>query len=496
MNLHSRRSFLRDLGHGTACCSLASAFGPSLLRGARPPRGLPQLAAELGAASWDDVFDVAAAAVRSGAGSAEILGATFLAGVQHVRPRHVGGKLHCVMVVESCFELSSFSSPRDAWLFALWNLDDLKRSQRADRREGDWELPPRPDASYRSADVAKKDFLEAMDQWDAPRADRALVGLLPHLDHDGMFELLWPLAARSFVNIGHKIIYAAQIDRVLGRIGWEHAEAPLRSLVNGLLNAESGDRQMAAFQRSRNFVAELPADWLQGKEDPAQSLAILRAVRDASSAQAQRIVIRAIQEGTGPATVWDGLRLVASELFLRRPQSRPVRRGATLLPVHAVTEIEALGHAFRRTRDDATRRLMVLQAAGWLPLLREGLAVRGALVEDGPRIDALGEASTRTPGSLDELMAAPRPDDAFRFLEEEGSADAYRGSLRHELARKGEEHHQHKYAAAMHIESLRVHPRWRAHLLAPAVPYLRTPGDPDPRVYDRSLHALRKAGVI
>ena len=57
----------------------------------------------------------------------------------------------------------------------------------------------------------------------AERADRAVTGLLPHVDPDSLFELLWPYAARCYVDIGHKIIFGAQVERALRRIGWGHA---------------------------------------------------------------------------------------------------------------------------------------------------------------------------------------------------------------------------------------------------------------------------------
>ena len=60
--------------------------------------------------------------------------------------------------------------------------------------------------------------------------------------------------------------------------------------------------------------------------------------------------------------------------------------------------------------------------------------------------------------------------------------------------RKGQEHHQHKYAAAMQEESRLVHPRWTSRILAPAVDYIAHPKDPETEVYRRAVKAMRDAG--
>lgn len=67
--------------------------------------------------------------------------------------------------------------------------------------------------------------------------------------------------------------------------------------------------------------------------------------------------------------------------------------------------------------------------------------------------------------------------------------------IRSSQFRTGQEHHQHKYAAAVQEEGRLVHPRWAARILAPAVDYLAHPSDSETEVYHRSVHALRMTGV-
>src|SRR6185295_9315683 len=105
----------------------------------------------------------------------------------------------------------------------------------------------------------------------------------------------------------------------------------------------------------------------------------------------QQLVADAFKSGRGPQTVWDALRLFGAELFARRRGRSAGSGRAALLPVHAVTVTHAFGHAFRKARSDETRRLLVLQAAGWLASLRDDLGTIVGLSADGPAIE-VGEA--------------------------------------------------------------------------------------------------------
>jgi hypothetical protein len=322
---------------------------------------------------------------------------------------------------------------------------------------------------------------------------------LPYHHHDSLFELLWPLGARCYVDIGHKIIFCTQVERALQRLGWRYAEPALRSLVHGLLAVDDSisGSELATFRRSRELATAFPAGWLRGHEDPERSAELLRKLRECDDAGAQRLVVAALREGLGPNTVWDGLRLYAAELFHRRPRTARRRHG----PVHGVTEVNAFAHGWRTTNDETTKRLMILQAAGWLPLLRRDLTgFFGA--PQGPGLDVLGaelDGDARTgekmPG-LGNLLEEPVPALARAQLDRQPRMAApFLAELRRFLAHKAVQNHQYKYTAALHEEATRVHPRWASRLLAPAITYLPTAGDPDTEILARSRHALRQAGV-
>ncbi len=491
----SRRDAMIQMGMGTAGLL---CLPQGLVASGTELGDLSELANKIRAAPRNGAFEPAAEAIRAGADYRTLLGAAFVAGIHDVRPRSVGNKLHCVMMIDSAFQLVESATPREAWLAALWSIEDFKRSQERDRNEGEWVLPPRPDVSFASERQAHLELLKAMDDWDAERADRAVVGLLPFLDRDTLFELLWPYAARSYTDIGHKIIFCAQVERVLRRLGNEYSEAAVRSLVNGLLylNDDVSGSEDGVFDRSRELAAEFPNGWLRGQEDPAQSESLLRQLRGRDAGQAQQLVVDAFDDGLGPATVWDGLRLYASELLHRRPKSAARRHG----PVHPVTEVNAFAYIFRTTRDDVTQRLMVLQAAGWLPLLRRDLA--GFFGEmQGSGVDALGESfagaesETEIP-SFREIFEQPSPAAARARLDRQADGpQAFMAELRDHLVNKAFQSHQYKYAAAIQEESQLADPRWASRILAPAVTYTPSGVDSETEVYERSLHALRSAGV-
>ena len=490
----NRREALRRMGSGAA--GLLWISGPAALAGA-PGRSNSRdagsgLAGRLCAARASEAFDVAGSAIRSGAAPGDLLAAIFLCGVRDIRPRP-HGILHAVMMVESSFRLAEAAPPGEAWLPVLYNLDDLKRAQEDDRRDaGDWSLEPRRTPRGLGAESARREFLAAMEAWDPERADRAIVELIPHHDRASMYEILWPLAARCYAFIGHKVIHAAQMECVLGRIGWRHAEPALRSLVMASLVS----RDTAAFERSRGLARAFPDRWLEGKEEPDMSRQLLREFAGRRPRAAQELVVESFKEGLGPRTVWDALRLLGSEIVLRRPGRSASAGRAALLPVHALTVTSALGHAWRSTRLEGTRRLLVLQAAAWLTAMRDDLAGLVGLSMAGPGVDALGASDEPEGTDVAPMLERASPGHVRASLDRAPAGRAaYLAGLRTALFRKGQEHHQHKYAAAMEEESRLVHARWASRILAPAVDYLAHPGDTETETYRRSTHALQKAGV-
>jgi len=450
----NRRQTLKAL----AVASTFPAFNVFARRAPDDLRDPLQLAARVQSTPHSELLSVARSAIEAGADQKTLLAAAFLAGVHDVRPRHVGGKLHCVMMIESAFQLSQAATEEERWLMALWALDDFKNSQRRDREDGDWELAPAPDVSFASEAAARKEFLAALEAWDVERADRALTGLLPFHGRESLFELLWPAGARCFAAIGHKIIYVAQVERTLARIGWRYAEPVLRALVYGLLWSPETDM----WHETRELAPRLPADWKAGTEASDESLELARACRSENPLATRELVIAAFEAGLGPRTVWDAARLYASDVYLRKPQ---------LLPVHTVTETNAFGYVARTTRSDELQRSLVLQAFAHLSTLRDELEHRIGLTMDGDGIETLG---TERDAALATALHTSRPTAAHALLQAEALQAGFRKGLVRNLASKATAAHEYKYGAALLEDADFMAPQWRTFILAPAVAYMPT----------------------
>src|SRR5207253_6181804 len=112
----------------------------------------------------------------------------------------------------------------------------FKSSQAQDVREGNWTMGPVDESAVPPAGRAREAFLAAMDRWDESAADAATAGLARTAGANEIYELFFRYGARDFRSIGHKAIFVGHSWRLLQFIGWQHAEAVLRSLAFALLN--------------------------------------------------------------------------------------------------------------------------------------------------------------------------------------------------------------------------------------------------------------------
>jgi hypothetical protein len=430
------------------------------------PRDLDRLVGAIADAPRERVLEAVAPHLEQGLPWEELEAAVFLAGVHHVRPRPVGFKLHCA----------------ERLLPVLWNLDDFKASQARDVAEGDWRLSPAPAVEAASPQAAARELVAALDAADDERADRAVVSAAATLELGELFELLWPYAIRDFSNLGHKPIYASHVARVLRRMGGVHAVPALRALVHGLLDGAPGER-LEEYEESVRLAARIRDGWTDGERRPERSLELARGIRAASSAGARELVVEALNEGLSELTVWDGIRLGATDLFARRP---------SLLPVHPTTVSSALFHVHRNTASEATRRLALLQAASWLPLYRERLFGDLGADADTGGIEAFLVEHDHALPTVDELFRAPTTDLTHACLTIPGNVEPFTAALRTHLYRGAREHHQPKYAAVL-LEDLRTaDPRWHPVLLAATLDYLPAGPTRETRIHAESRELVAR----
>jgi hypothetical protein len=476
----NRRQAIWRLGATTA-----GLIGGSRLHAAnglpRTPEDLEQFAERVRQVPAEQALTFVAEEIGQGTSWQELLAAVFLAGSRDIRPRP-HGILHTVMMVESTFQLgAAAATPRDAWQLALFNLQDFKTAQRRDIREhNNFSMQPIAVDQTVTAAAAKKEFVAAMDGFDATRAEQAVVQLLPHVSHTEFFELFRRFAVRCYAFLGHKMIYATQVERVLQRIDWQYAEAPLRSLVVASLV----NRDTKSFDRVRKLAHTLPAQWL--KQAGGDGQALFDELRTSKPEHAATVVIQHIKGGLDTSRAWDAIVRLGSLIFQRRPGRRAADGRTSLLPVHALTVPNAMRTSFLQSRDEQTKSLLLLQAASWTVSLRDDLtSIINLSMKAKQRIRARQE-----PESLGDAFARSSPS-ALRALLQRNEDDLARACtrLRASLVRTGSEHHQHKYAAAMFEEAGRVEESLRPTIIAAAVDYLANH-------QDRETEWHRKADIM
>jgi hypothetical protein len=447
----------------------------------------------------DTLLEAVAAKLRQGLSYQELLSGLFLAGVRGIQPRPVGFKFHAVLVVNSA-HLASLASPdTERWLPLFWALDNFKSSQVRNQQEGNWSMAPVEESKLPSSSQAKERFIEAMDNWDEQGADRAIAALVRTAGAAEVAELFWRYGARDFRSIGHKAIYAANSWRTLQTIGWRHAEPVMRSLAYAMLehrepvNPAKGDAEAdRPWRENLKRAGQIRAHWQTGKVTPEATTDLLKTLRTAPFAESCAHVVELLNRQVDPASLWDALFLHAGELLMRQPG---------IVGLHCVTSINALHFAYQASGNDETRRLVLLQAASFLPLFRKEMVRRGKMRDD-LCIDTLETADVKTAGpeaveeifatvSRDRLAAARK---ALALLESKAvKPEDLMTTARRLVFNKGNDSHDYKFCSAALEDYYETTPHWRNRYLVTSLFNLRGSGDKDTTLMRRARAALEKA---
>src|SRR5436190_8085364 len=225
--------------------------------------------------------------VKKGLAYKDVLAALFVANVRNVQPRPVGFKFHSVLAINAAHQSSLAGPDTDRWLPIFWSLDSFKGSQAEEKKKTGWTLPPVDESKVPPPDKARQAFIRAIESWDVEAVDAPVVSLVRNAGAHEVFELFFRYGMRDFRDIGHKAIYVAGAWRLLGVIGWQHAEPILRSLALALqyytgdnpakIDAEA-DRP---WKFNRTIVAQAPPTWTVGKLDSAATADLLVIARTA-----------------------------------------------------------------------------------------------------------------------------------------------------------------------------------------------------------------------
>lgn len=437
------------------------------------------------------VLEEVAARVRRGLSYRGVLAALMLAGIRSVQPRPVGFKFHAVLVVNSA-HLASLASPdTERWLPIFWAIDQFKSSQAANVKEGNWLMGPVDEAKVPSSARAKKAFIEAMDNWDESAADAAITGLVRTAGANELFEIFVRYGMRDFRDIGHKAIYVANSFRTLEVIGWHHAEPVLRSLAYALLDRAGAKENPARadlsadrpYRQNLETVKQVRDGWLDGKRDAGATRELLQVVRTGAPADTSAAVLKLLNAGVAPRSVFEALFNGAGELLMQAPG---------ILSLHAMTFTNAIHYAWNHVQSDETRRLLLLQNAAFLPLYR------GDRADKGLHIDTLEPLMPKATGDeavaeifsdigKDRLTAARK---VLGHLLGTKSAQPIADAARRLVFLKGTNSHDYKFSSAVLEDCEYLAQPGRDRLLAASVFYFRGSGEKDNELVGRVRSAL------
>lgn len=495
MSLVDRRDFLRELGGtlvtgGAAWQSLQSLsmvraedlqVTPNIVR-FRPE--MEEVASWIEQTPREQILQKAVERLKAGMGYRQLVGGLFLAGIRNIKPRPVGFKFHAVMVINAAHQLSLDAAQTDRLLPFFWALDNFKSAQAQDVKEGDWVLAQVNESAVPTPAKSQERFLDAMNRWDSDAADVAVAGLCRSGSATEVMELVWPYAIRDWQNIGHKAIFAAQAWRTLELIGWEHAEPVMRSLVFGLLNGGPGDSSVP-YDVNRDLLKQIRSDWAAGKADPTATTSMIQTLRQATSKEAAAAVVAQLNQGVSASSLWDAFLLAASELLMRQQ---------AIVPLHATTATNALFYIFRESGTDATRLMCMLQAASWIVMFRDGTRARGGF-PDKPNIDEF-QAADQPPAQLETVFMELNQDrnraaaQTLAYARSGGAIATFFDVARHLIFTKGTDAHDFKFAASAFEDIQNASPAVRPQLLAASVYYLRSAGEKDSPLLQRTREAL------
>lgn len=442
------------------------------------------------------LLEIIAGRIRGGTSYQELLSAVMLAGVRGIQPRPVGFKFHAVLVINSAHLAAQAATDRDRWLPLFWSLDNFKVSQERNRREGDWRMAALDESRLPAATQARQRFIQAMDNWDEEGTDAAITALSRDAGANDIAELFFRYGCRDFRDIGHKAIYVANSWRTLQTMGLRHAEPIFRSLAYALLERErQGNPAQNDYPADRPYrdnlrrVTRIRAGWQRGRPSREAAAELLAALRTASPGDASEQIVTMLNRQVDPASIWDGLFLMAGELLMRRPG---------IVGLHCVTTANALYYAFGASGNDETRRLLMVQAAAFLTMFRQMLFPQGGLPEAG-RLDLLPAQAPRGqgPAAVEEIFAdvsRNRLDVARKTLAwleaDEANALALMAAARRLIFSRGTNSHDYKFSSAVLEDFFHATPAWRNRFLASGMFNLKGSAGRDTDLYQRTRAAL------
>lgn len=409
----------------------------------------------------DRIFDAVAKKLAEGLDPNLLLGALLVAGVRTLRPAPIGGAYHSVMMVDAIARCSAQLSDTDRLYPHFAAVGTFARAYDKQQHSVCWELGVEPEALPASEDPAAR-LRAAVDAGDSALADQAALALYRTAPRSVVVDALLVVGTRRVRYLGHEAIFAAKGISAIDRVGWENALPLVRALAVGVCNAEvfsqteAGPDSSALLPANEARAAALPGTWAQGAEAKQASLELLVALRDADADGASAEVVRLLGLGVGIRSIWDGVTLAGAEVAMQFGEN------------HGFTAIQAARHGAALASSDPVRKLMLLQAAARVPLMRESYRLR-KVPELAVQLDALEPLPVSSAEEvIDSADSRTRVRRAYGFLESPANEGALRETLLAKLVRSGNEEHQWKQPMAALEDAEGVHPDFRRTLVAMA----------------------------
>lgn len=425
----------------------------------------------------DRLLEALAPEIHEGLDPDALAAAIFAAGTRNVPTiRQFGSEQHILLCVWSVHRATAPLPPKLRWRPLLWAADFFKSAQADASEYAPDPMPPLAESSVPGPDRALREFQEAMDAFDGPRAEAAIAGLHRSAPRELVIETLLRYGSKDFRHIGHKAIHVSNGLATLDVVGWQRAEEALRSIAGTMaLHYEEKGRDVdGAWVTNQARLSSLRDDWSTGSDNDEAVRSLLATLRKASPDDASAEVARWSSLGVGPRSLWDAMLLSSAELLLDNPDS--------IEALHAVTASNAAYTAFERAKDDANRRLLLLQNAGRVADFHQYVAYWHARDKTAPAFDLHIEtlepaaASSSPEQALEEIFAdlGQTPEAKLRAVKktlgllEAGSVDAERFFARtFEVAgSRANDSHDYKLPVAVMDDLPRLSPKWRPRYLA------------------------------
>jgi hypothetical protein len=285
-------------------------------------------------------------------------------------------------------------------------------------------------------------------------------------------------------DLGHKAITVANCHRLLTVVPPQHAEPLLRSVVLALQNHQGQPHPATADlaadrpgRRNRVLAAQAltpvaAADAAPGDPVPA----LLQALREDTDALAADAVMQSLGRGVPESAAWTAIFAAAGELMLQAPG---------IIAVHANTTANALYYGSRQVADPALRRLLLLQAAAFLPHLRGLLRTprRELAIDQLEPAEAGGAPGADQDVRLTAIFAGLRADPlgaarrTLGYFQAGGPEAPFMALARRYTLERATGYHDYKLAEAAFENATALPSPWRQRYLAANVPYLNSPAD-------------------